>query len=444
MQTIPISSIQIPENRQRREFDPAKMFELMDSIKRVGLLHPIILRDGKTLVAGERRFRAIRDLYALGGSFRHASQEIPHAHIPYLNLGDLSPLEAEEAELEENIIRDDLRWQERTQAVARLHALRSAQAAERGETHTLTDTAEEIHGRGDGGYREAVRQDVILAQNLSNPDVAKAKTPKDAYKALKRDEVRKENIQLAAAIGQEAGSDLYRLVHGDCLEVMAQMEPGQFDCILTDPPYGMGAHEFGDSAGKLSAATHLYDDSYEAWVPLMKAAVPLILRLAKPQAHLFMFCDFDRFHELKGMIEEAGKASAWKVFRTPIINYKADGNRTPWPLCGPQRKWEMLLYAVKMGRPIQGHFPDLIESRLTEPSLGMGAQKPVEFLRRLLSVSCRPGDSVFDPFAGTGSIFPAAAAQSLRVVGIEKEAAYYGLAASRIQALQADRSGGAV
>ncbi|HNQ99905.1 MAG TPA: hypothetical protein PKN52_07880, partial [Trueperaceae bacterium] len=37
----------------------------------------------------------------------------------------------------------------------------------------------------------------------------------------------------------------FRLVHGDCLEVMAGMEAGSVDAVVTDPPYGlafMGKH----------------------------------------------------------------------------------------------------------------------------------------------------------------------------------------------------------
>ncbi len=33
------------------------------------------------------------------------------------------------------------------------------------------------------------------------------------------------------------------LILGDCLEVMAEMEPGSVDAVVTDPPYGIGADE---------------------------------------------------------------------------------------------------------------------------------------------------------------------------------------------------------
>jgi len=48
----------------RRHFDEAKLKELAASIQREGLIEPIVVRpknDRYELIAGERRFRAVRD-----------------------------------------------------------------------------------------------------------------------------------------------------------------------------------------------------------------------------------------------------------------------------------------------------------------------------------------------------------------------------------------------
>lgn len=44
MKIVEIAKITILPNRQRRQFDPAKMHEFSDGISKRGLLHPIILR----------------------------------------------------------------------------------------------------------------------------------------------------------------------------------------------------------------------------------------------------------------------------------------------------------------------------------------------------------------------------------------------------------------
>ena len=82
MKCIHIQAVKVAPDRQRKLFDPAKLHEFADGIQTKGLLHPIVLRmvgDDYYLVAGERRLRAIRDIYDLGGTFMHDGQ-IRHVH----------------------------------------------------------------------------------------------------------------------------------------------------------------------------------------------------------------------------------------------------------------------------------------------------------------------------------------------------------------------------
>ena len=58
---IPISSIRPNPDQPRRHFEPAALEELADSIRALGILQPLTVRqlsDGWELVAGERRLRA--------------------------------------------------------------------------------------------------------------------------------------------------------------------------------------------------------------------------------------------------------------------------------------------------------------------------------------------------------------------------------------------------
>ena len=80
-----LSSIAVAPNRQRREFTPTELNELADSIEANGLLHPPVIRfaDGQPiLVAGERRLRAITDMYALARVFRFDGQLVPLGYVP--------------------------------------------------------------------------------------------------------------------------------------------------------------------------------------------------------------------------------------------------------------------------------------------------------------------------------------------------------------------------
>lgn len=446
--TIPLEAIIIPPDRQRQEFDPEGMSELMNDIAANGLLHAIVLRDDErgspcVLVAGERRLRAMKMLHEMEIPFKYAGTPVGVGQIPFTPLGALTALEAEEVELSENLKRRDLTWQELAAAHARLHALRQKQKAatippindpgfvDSKPTQTIADTAKEVFGRSDGAFHETVRREVIVAKHLDNPAVAKAKSLDEAFKVLKRADEAQRNAALGEAVGKTFTADIHELHKGNCLELMESMPSGIFDVILTDPPYGMGAESFGDGGGKMTGIQHTYDDSPETWHLLMKVWCADAFRLAKPQAHAYVFCDIDRFHDLKAHMTAAG----WDVFRTPFIVHKINSGRVPRPDCGPRRQWEMILYAIKGSKPVNAILPDVISCEGDE-NLGHGAQKPVALYQDLLRRSVRPGDVVLDSFCGTGTIFPAAHSLKCKAVGIEQADSAYGIAVQRLQRIK--------
>ena len=467
--TIQLSDVQIAANRQRQEFDPEALQELVTSIETSGLMHPPVLRqDGDTfyLVAGERRLRAITQIFELGGQFIHNETLFTAGtgSIPYVSLGSLTALEAEEAELDENLKRRDLTWQELAAAHARLHTLRTQQKAaataaveseapESGaatvatQAHTVADTAQELYGRRDGSYQDKVRKEILVARHLDNPLIAKAKSADEALKILKKEETRQNNIALAQVVGKTFAADKHKLFNVNCIEFMTTLadDPAgqRFDVILTDPPYGMGADTFGDGAGRLSAIEHHYDDSYESFVELMTGWRPgrvepshlgwchLSYQVAKPAAHAYVFCDIDRFHELRKWMQEAG----WYVFRTPLINVKANSGRVPLPDRGPRRQYEIVLYAIKGNKPVTHIYPDVITTSADE-NISHGAQKPVALYENLLMRSVRPGDEVADFFGGTGTLLPAAHTYKCSATVTEQNPEYFAMCLQRVELLK--------
>ena len=434
MQLIARKDIVIRPNRQRTEFDPQLLGELSQSIEHQQLFHAPVLREENgqmVLVAGETRIKAMEGIWRLGGVFKFNNQDVPDGMVPYVTMGQLSELEAEEAELSENLKRKDLTWQENASAMARLHSLRSRQAQSQGRIHTVADTAMEVKGRSDGAYQEAIRKDIIIAKHINNPLIAKAKDVNEAFKILKKQETTERNIQHAAAVGATYTSAVHELHNINCLQWMSTCDAEQFDVILTDPPYGMGADSFGDGGGgRLANNEHHYDDSYESWVTLMRQWAPLSYRVAKPEAHAYVFCDIDNFPELKQIMKAAG----WYVFRTPFICTKPNSGRVPLPDQGPRRQWEMLLYAIKGKKKTNAIYPDVITT-MADPGLTHGAQKPVALYSDLLKRSVKPGDVILDSFAGSGTIFPAAQQFKCKAIGIEMNPEYFALCHHRIEAL---------
>ena len=435
MKTVQISLIQIAPNRQRKVFDLKSLSDLGESIKRFGLFHPPVLREENgqlILVAGERRIRAIADLQDLGDTFSFNGQQVPPGEVPYVTLGELDELDREEAELEENIRRSDLTWQERAAATARLSALRSKRAISRGETPpTVAEISLEIRGSSAGVNQEATRREIIVAKHLADPEVAAAKSTDEAFKLLRRKEEASKRVQRAAEVGRTYSAETaHTAVNEDSLLWMMHAPSETFDVIITDPPYGIGADTFGDSGGA-AAGAHFYEDSYENWKALISTLSTSGYRVARPQAHLYCFCDITRFEELKEILTAAG----WKCFRTPLIWHKPNGNRVPWVESGPQRRYEIILYAKKGDKPVTRIYGDVLEYRADE-NLGHPAQKPVALYVDLLRRSCTAGDQVLDPFAGSGPIFPAAQELKLRATGVEKDPAAYGIALARLDKLK--------
>ena len=112
-QEIGIHLIDLPTKQPRQYFDPDKMMQLVASVKEKGILEPLLVRpkaDGRyELVAGERRFRAAKQL-AL-------------ATVP-VTVRDLTDTEALEVALIENLQREDLNPVEEVEGVLQLLSLK--------------------------------------------------------------------------------------------------------------------------------------------------------------------------------------------------------------------------------------------------------------------------------------------------------------------------------
>lgn len=443
MNTLPASLIKIKPNRQRREHDEGAHQELIASIQTTGLLHPIVLRRESGdfyLVAGERRLRAIKEIFELGGSFWHDAEidgegkserntftpEGEDGHVPFVNLGDLSPVEAEEAELEENFRRVDLSWQELAGAKSRLLELRRGQ----NPAIPMAAVTKEAVGVDTVAATQTFTRDVILARNMHRPEVKGAKSAAEAMKMLARVEETERNVEKAAALGKDYLGGKHQVFNEDCLTWLASYTGEKFDVVLMDPPYGMGADEFGDSGGG-AAGAHKYDDSAIIFTDVVIPAVEALATITKPDAHAYIFCDFERFGTLKAVLEVTG----WTVFRTPLLWFNPSKFRAPWPDKGPQRKYECIVYAVRGDLKVTKVAGDVL-THAADENLGHAAQKPVALYADLLSRSARPGMRVIDLFGGTGPLLPAAHALSTIATVVEKNPASYAIAVTRAQALK--------
>lgn len=108
VEEIKISEINPSPYQPRREFDAGELEELAQSIERVGIIQPVVVRrvgPGYELVAGERRMRAC--------------QKLGMTRIPAI-IRSLDDRRAAEINLIENLQRKDLNWLEEAKGYALL------------------------------------------------------------------------------------------------------------------------------------------------------------------------------------------------------------------------------------------------------------------------------------------------------------------------------------
>lgn len=115
--------------------------------------------------------------------------------------------------------------------------------------------------------------------------------------------------------------------HGDCLKVMAAMEPESVDAIVTDPPYGLGF------MGKA------WDGTGIAFKPETWEAA---LRVAKPSAYLLALGGTRTVHRMTVAIEDAG----W-IIRDMLVWAYASG--FPKSKASLKPAWEPIVMARKPG-----------------------------------------------------------------------------------------------
>lgn len=420
MKYIPIDDIKISEDRQRKILKPSAIDDLEQSIKEVGLLQPLLITEDNYLIAGFRRYTAMKSI------FEDCKKDdrvrviwfdrdwAPSFTVPCITLSELSSTHAFEAELHENIKRVDLTWQEKAKAIARLDALRKEQSP----THTSRDTARELRASPDeslGKYSGEITRANLVSQHLEDEDIKKSVSLDEAYKKVLKKSERVFNALLDETIGKEEES-LHRVIHGDSFKVLEELEDHQFDCIITDPPYGIGADNFG-TAAKLD---HEYKDTEEYAINCLRLVMRNATALTREEAHLYIFCSIDLFFFLRNRAEKEG----WWPWPTPLIWYKPSSAHAPHPDYGPKRSYECIFYAIKGGKKTNYLDSDVMRVSTVQDK-EHAAEKPVELYERLLTNSCRPGDRVLDPFCGSGNIFIAGSNNNVKITGIEKNKEFY-------------------
>lgn len=436
LQLVPISSVIIPPDRQRKENKSTEdIADLKKSILKRGLLHaPVVTWAGEpgnspcTLIAGERRYLSMSELHVDGLEFYYNGDPVLHGMMPWITLTQMTEEELLEVELDENVLRENLTWQEHAIAQTKLHRLRQAQ----NPGQTMVETATEIvratagiQASKDASRIEGGRFNLVMAttvaEHLSNPKVARAKNMRSAYRQIV--DIQKANLERTLQQITPSRTD-HKCLQGDCREVMKTLEKNSFDTIIVDPPYGVDADKMEQDS------KHNYQDDKKYALSVCQEILRYGFHLLKPEGIGFMFCDVEHFTTLRLMAEQ----QAFSTWRKPIIWHKGKEGHAPWGRNGFAYTYECLLFFIKGQKAlVKNPGSDVVYFERTSRFEKLhAAEKPVELLQWLLEISSRPGDRVLDPCCGSGPLFLAAKGLKLSVTGIEVDDTYHAMACGRL------------
>jgi ParB/RepB/Spo0J family partition protein len=363
--------------RQRRELK--KLDELAASIAAVGLINPpVITREGR-LIAGERRLEACRQLGWL--------------ELPVQFAEDMDPLQLHLIELEENVKRLDLTWQEHNDAIARYHELKR----EQDPSWKQTDTAESL-GLSSG----AVTQHLAVAKARSDavPGLDTADKFSTALGIANRRAERVRNAILTQAAPleeappEEGPARRASIIHANFNE-WAKTASHQFNLIHCDFPYGVNT---GDKIGQSAAKGFgTYADGEDVYWELIQTFTTRADNFIAPAAHLIFWFSMKFYTPTVEALTQAG----WRVDPFPFIWHRSDDKGIiPDPQRGPRRTYETALFASRGDRKIVRPVSNSIAAATTKTF--HQAEKPAAVLEHFFRMLVDDTTDLLDPTAGSG------------------------------------------
>ena len=377
-----LKDIKVPRERLRE--DNGDLESLAVSFVRFGQLQPIVVDADMNLVAGYRRMNAA----AMNGWLE----------IEASIFGQIDELEAREMELEENIARKEMSWQERVKSVAELDRLRRVKDP---------NWTQEQTGAVAGLHRTRVTEALQLDKFMKLfPEIGEAKDINQA-KSWMQAKAGLVTRRIAVDASPDYADIEARVILGDSVEVIKTIPDESFHAIITDPPFGIGYDKRSEGeVGQLSS----YEDSETSYLRLLSMASDLF-RVVKKDGWMVWFLGVSWYERARDTFRAAG----WTVDELPIVWNRSNGRTfTTRPDRYFTRGYDIALHCLKGNPQIiqRGKSNVLTIDPVAQSERELLVERPVELYAELIRRLTVPGETVADFFCGSGSC--AAAAASLQ------------------------------
>lgn len=224
------------------------------------------------------------------------------------------------------------------------------------------------------------------------------------------------------------------IYHGDMRDVLPTLDASERTHTITDPPYSEHVHTYARQGASIrDGISRNVDLGFGHLTPDVRlAAAQQIARLTTRWA--LVFSDAESQHLWQADLESCGmqhvRVGAWiKVGCTPqftgdrpaagfeAIEIAHRPGRKRWNGGGSHAVWSV---------PI-----DLNRDRKTPRD--HTTQKPLKLMTQLVSLFADRGDTILDPFMGSGTTLVAAKRCGMRAIGIEAQEKYCETAARRLR-----------
>lgn len=387
--SVEIASIIVDRaGRQRKALTEIPL--LAKSISDVGLINPLLIqRETHELITGERRLEAVRSL--------------GWTHVACQYQDEIDPLLLKKIELEENIRRENITWQEEVQAVSDYDEL----MRKLNPGHSAEATAEAL-GQSTGSISEKL---AVAKEIKINPKLAKAERYSIALNTTKRIASRRAESELASFAPEGEERSILNL---SFVEWSKTYEGPKFNFIHCDFPYGIDANK--QQQGYNTLLHGEYDDSKELYWSLLEAFATYLDNFAQPSCHLMFWFSMKYYTDTIRFLRER---TDFVIDDFPLIWLKSDGvGLLPDPQRGPRRIVETALFGHRGDRKIIS----AVSSGVALPTSSDShmSEKPVPMLNHFFRMIVDNTTRILDPTCGSGSALRAAEGLAANyVLGLE-------------------------